>query len=387
MIMNKTKVVVIFGSKSVEHEVSVVTAMQILANLDKTKYQVTPLYIDKQGRWWSGESLKKIENYRNLELKNKIGLCEYQPSIVAKNRKIIPIRGFFKKPIKFDIVIPSIHGTYGEDGTLQGMLEMLGVPFTGSGVTAAAVGMDKVIQKAVYEKEGIPVVEYDWFLSKEYLENKKEIIERLESKIGYPMCIKPANLGSSVGINMAKNKKELEWAIDVAKEFDVKLLVEKCLENIDEINVSVMGFEEAEVSVCEQPIKNTTLLSYEDKYLRGGKTKGMANLSRLVPAPINEELTKKIQDYALRAFKALGASGISRIDFLVNIDKKIVYINEINTLPGSLSFYLWEKSGYPFAKMLDKLIDLGFKRYNKRNSINYCFDSKLLKKSSKGSKY
>jgi D-alanine-D-alanine ligase len=385
--MNKIKVAVVFGSRSVEHEVSVVTAMQILANLDQKKYDVIPVYIDKQGKWWSGEALKKIENYKNLELKNKIGLGQYQQSIIAKERKIMPLRGFFRKPIEFDIIMPAIHGTYGEDGTLQGMLEMLGVPYTGCGVLAAAVGMDKVIQKAVYEKEGLPVVKYEWFLSKEYLENKKEVIERLEKKIGYPMCVKPANLGSSVGINMAKDKKELEWAIDVAKEFDTKLLIEECLEDIDEINVSVMGFEEARVSVCEQPIKANTLLSYEDKYLKAGKTKGMANLSRLVPAPISEKLTKKIQDFTLRAFKALGASGVARIDFLVNIKKEIVYINEINTLPGSLSFYLWEKSGYPFAKMLDKLIELGFERYNKRNKINYCFDSKLLKRADGGSKY
>lgn len=385
--MNKTRVAVVFGSRSVEHEVSVVTAMQILANLDQNKYEVIPLYIDKQGKWWSGEALKKIENYKNLELKNKNGLGEYQQSIVANERRIMPMGGFFRKPIEFDIIMPAIHGTYGEDGTLQGMLEMLGVPYTGCGVLAAAVGMDKVIQKAVYEKEGLPVVRYEWFLSKEYLENKKEVIERLEKKIGYPMCVKPANLGSSVGINMAYDKKELEWSIDVAKEFDTKVLIEECLEDIDEINVSVMGFEEAQVSVCEQPIKANTLLSYEDKYLKGGKVKGMANLSRLVPAPISKNLTKKIQDYALRAFKALGASGVARIDFLVNIKKEIVYINEINTLPGSLSFYLWEKSGYPFAKMLDKLIELGFERYNKRNKINYSFDSKLLKKADGGSKF
>ena len=385
--MSKTRVMVIFGSRSVEHEVSVVTAMQILANLDQTKYQVIPVYIDKQGKWWSGESLKKIESYKNLVLKNKIGLGEYQQSIVAKDRKIMPIGGFFRKPIEFDIIMPAIHGTYGEDGTLQGMLEMLGVPYTGCGVLAAAVGMDKVIQKAVYEKEGLPVVKYEWFLSKEYLENKKEVIERLEKKIGYPMCVKPANLGSSVGINMAKDKKELEWAIDVAKEFDTKLLIEECLEDIDEINVSVMGYEEAEVSVCEQPIKTNTLLSYEDKYLKGGKAKGMANLSRLIPAPISEKLTKQVQDYALRAFRALGASGVARIDFLVNIKKEIVYINEINTLPGSLSFYLWEKSGYTFSKMLNKLIELGFQRYDKRNKINYIYNSGLLKINNKGNKF
>ncbi len=383
--MDKIRVVVVFGSRSVEHEVSVVTAMQILANLDQKKYEIIPVYIDKQGRWWSGKSLRKIENYKNLELKNKVGLGQYKLSGEVGDKRLIPV-GILKRPIDFDIILTAVHGTYGEDGTLQGLLEMASVPYTGCGVTAAAIGMDKVLQKAVYEKVGLPVVNYEWFLSKEYMKNKKEIIERLEKNIGYPMCVKPANLGSSVGINMAHNKKELEWSIDVAKEFDTKVLIEECLENIDEINVSVMGYEDAEVSICEQPIKANTLLSYEDKYLKGGKTKGMANLSRLIPAPISKDLTKRIQSYALRAFKVLGAAGLARIDFLVNIKKGVVYINEINTLPGSLSFYLWEKSGYPFAKMLDKLIELGFERYNKRSKINFSYDSGLLKKAGRGIK-
>jgi D-alanine-D-alanine ligase len=383
--MGKIKVAVVYGSKSVEHEVSVVTAMQIMANLDTKKYEIIPVYIDKSGKWWSGKALRKLENYKNLVLKNRIGLGQYT-LMTTGEKKLVPVGGVMRKPIFFDIVLAAVHGTYGEDGTLQGLLEMASIPYTGCGVTAAAVGMDKVIQKAVYEREGLPVVKYDWFLSKDYVENKKEIIERLEKNIGYPMCVKPANLGSSVGINMAYDKKELEWSIDVAKEFDTKVLIEECLENIDEINVSVMGYEEAEVSICEQPIKASTLLSYEDKYLRGSKTKGMANLSRLIPAPINEEMTKRVHKYALKAFRALGASGLARIDFLVNIKKGIVYINEINTLPGSLSFYLWEKSGYPFAKMLDKLIELGFERFNDRQKLTITYDSGLLKKVGKGSK-
>jgi D-alanine-D-alanine ligase len=384
--MNKTKVAVIFGSRSVEHEVSVVTAMQIMANLNREKYEIIPVYIDKAGKWWSGKSLEKIENYKKLELKNKIGLGQYQLSMVTGDKKLMPVGGVFKKEIEFDIALTAVHGTYGEDGTLQGLLEMIGIPYTGCGVTAAAVGMDKVIQKAVFERECLPVVKYEWFLAKEYLENKKEIIERLEKKIKYPMFVKPANLGSSVGINMANDRKELQFAIDVAKEFDTKILIEQGLENIDEINVSVMGYEDLEVSVCEQPIKINTLLSYQDKYMSGTKTKGMANLSRMVPAPISKEMTKKIQSYALMAFRALGAAGISRIDFLVNIKKEKVWINEINTLPGSLSYYLWEKTGYTFPKLLDRLIELGFERYKSRGKINFSYDSGLLGEVGKGRK-
>lgn len=383
--MKKIKVAVIFGSRSVEHEVSVVTALQAIENLDKEKYQVIPIYIDKTGKWWSGKILLKLENYKNLVLRNKIGLSQY---VLAMNgeRKLISVGGFLKKPIYFDIVMPAVHGTYGEDGTLQGLLEMAGVPYTGCGVTAAAVGMDKVIQKDVFEKNGLPLVKYEWFKKEDYEKNKKAIIERVEKKIGYPFFVKPANLGSSVGINKAKNRKELESAIDIAKEFDTKIIVEEGLENIDEINVSVMGYKGFEASVCEQPITNKNFLSYSDKYMSGSKVKGMANLSRLIPAPISKDLTNRIQDYAITSFKSIGASGVARIDFLVDIKKKKVFVNEINTLPGSMSFYLWEKSGYSFAKMLDRVIELGFERFSDRKKLIVSYDSGLLNNFGKGSK-
>ena len=383
--MNKTKVAVVFGSRSVEHEVSVVTAMQIMVNLDKKKYEIIPVYIDKTGKWWSGKALLKLENYKNLELKNRIGLGQYS-LLTTGEKKLIPVGGVMRKPIIFDIALAAIHGTFGEDGTLQGLLEMAGVPYTGCGVTAAAVGMDKVIQKNVFEKNGLPIVKYEWFTKEDYGKNKKEIIVKIEKNIDYPVFVKPANLGSSVGFNKAKNRKELEWAIDIAKEFDTKLLVEEGMENIDEINVSVMGNHTFEASVCEQPITGNKFLSYADKYMSGSKVKGMANLSRLIPAPINNDLTKKIQNYAVTAFKSIGASGVARIDFLVDIKKKKVFINEINTLPGSVSYYLWEKTGYTFAKMLDKLIELGFERFDDRNKLMRSYDSGLLKNLGKGSK-
>ena len=383
--MKKTKVAVIFGSKSVEHEVSVVTAMQIMVNLDKKKYEIIPVYIDKTGKWWSGKTLLKLGNYKNLELKNRIGLGQYS-LLTTGEKKLVPVGGVMRKAIDFDIALAAVHGTFGEDGTLQGLLEMTGIPYTGCGVTAAAVGMDKVIQKNVFEKNGLPIVKYEWFTKEDYGKNKKEIIAKIEKNIGYPVFVKPANLGSSVGINKAKNRKELEWAIDVASEFDTRLLVEEGMENIDEINVSVMGNNTFEASVCEQPITGNKFLSYADKYMSGSKVKGMANLSRLIPAPISNDLTEKILNYAITAFKSIGASGVARIDFLVDIKAKKVFINEINTLPGSVSYYLWEKTGYTFAKMLDKLIELGFERFDDRNKLMRSYDSGLLKNLGKGSK-
>jgi D-alanine-D-alanine ligase len=379
--MEKKKVAVLFGSRSVEHEVSVVTAMQIFANIDRNKYEVVPIYIDKQGAWKLGPGLDKLESFKNLELVEKIKLTKFRMPDQINRAEIIPVDGglLAPKPQKFDILIPAVHGTYGEDGTLQGLLEMTGVPYVGCGVGASALGMDKVAQKAVYEHEGLPVVKYVWFYDWEWRADQAKLIKKIETELGYPVCVKPANLGSSVGINMASNRKELVWAAAVAESFDSKILIEEGLPEIDEINVAVMGNEDLEVSVCEQPIKSNTVLTYEDKYLKGGKTKGMASLSRLVPAPISGVLTKKIQDYAKRAFRALGCSGISRIDFLVDIKKELVYINEINTLPGSLAFYLWEKSGYTFPQLIDRLIELGWEKFEKRKGKMYSIDSKLLR--------
>ncbi|MDD3002514.1 MAG: D-alanine--D-alanine ligase, partial [Candidatus Shapirobacteria bacterium] len=269
--MKKIRVGVLFGSRSVEHEVSIVTAIEIFAALNKEKYEVTPIYINKDGKWYVGKDLDKLESYFNLELKNKKNLVEYKIWVGSGENK------------DFDIIFPALHGAYGEDGTVQGLLEMMEIPYVGCGVTASAVGMDKVIQKEVFEKEGIPVVKYDWFMDWEYESDKEIIIKKLEKVIKYPMCVKPANLGSSIGINFAKNRNELEWAIRVAREFDRKILIEEALVGIDEINCAVMGVDVLEVSVCEQPIKGDKILSYDEKYLGGSKTKGMAGMTRLVP--------------------------------------------------------------------------------------------------------
>lgn len=372
--MNKIRVGVLFGSRSVEHEVSIVTAIEIFAAMDRKKYEVVPIYIDKSGKWNVGKDLDKLESYFNLEIKNKNKLLEYKmPVRVGENRG-------------FDIIFPAVHGTYGEDGTLQGLLEMVGIPFVGCGVTAGAVGMDKVIQKAVFEGEGIPVVKYEWFMNWEYEKNKEVIIKKLEKNIKYPMCVKPANLGSSIGINIVKNRSELEGAIQIASEFDRKILIEEALIGIDEINCAVMGLDNLEVSVCEQPIKGDKVLSYDEKYLGGSKTKGMAGMTRLIPAPIKDKLRDRIQDYAKRAFRSIGACGVSRVDFLVNIKKERVYLNEINTMPGGVSFYLWEKSGYNYMEIVDKMIELGFERFKKNSKLQRSFETKLLKSAKGGCK-
>lgn len=387
MINKKIKIAIVFGSRSVEHEVSIVTAMQVFENIDRGKYEVIPVYIGKSGRWLAGDKLQKMENFKNLKLKN-IRAREYFLA-GSPNGKLTAKSFFgFSKKISIDIFMPLVHGTFGEDGTLQGLLEMADMPYTGSGVTGSAVGMDKIIQKAVFKDADIPMVKYVWFLKNEWQKDKNKILDNIEKSLAYPVFVKPANLGSSVGINKAFNGSELENAIEIASHFDRRILVEEGKENIIEINCSVLGNNnDLQISVCEQPInRSDKMLTYEDKYLKGGKTKGMAGLSRLAPAPISDELTKKIQETAKTAFRAIDASGLARVDFLVDVEKNLIWINEINTLPGSLSFYLWEKSGISFSNLIDKLIELGFERYKEKKGIIFSYETDLISKTSGGAK-
>lgn len=396
MINNKIKVAVVFGSRSVEHEVSIVTAMQIFENINRDKYEIIPIYIDKHGRWLIDEKLGKIESFSArgglaFGWKNssaKIKAPEYFFASSPSVKSLLPkstVKYFFDK-ISADIYFPAVHGTFGEDGTLQGMFEMAGVPYVGSGVTGSAVGMDKIIQKSVFKEVDIPIVRYVWFLKNEWESGQGEIIKNIEKVLGYPVFVKPANLGSSVAINKAAGFKELQEAIEIASNFDRRIIVEEGKEGIMEINCSILGNDELIASICEQPIKSEQMLSYEDKYLRGGKIKGMAGLSRLVPAPIGEALTKKIQETAMKAFRAIDASGIARVDFMVRSDTEDFWLTEINTLPGSLSFYLWEKSGLSFSELLDRLIDLGFERYKERQELMTSYNSDLISKVGEGAK-
>lgn len=386
MTSNKTRVAVVFGSRSVEHEVSIVTAMQVFENINREKYDIIPVYIDKQRRWLVDNRLERLESFKNLKLID-VKAPEYIFQASPSVRALMPKSAFkFFKKIKADIYFPVIHGTFGEDGTLQGLFEMTDVPYVGSGVVGSAVGMDKIIQKAVFKEAGVPIVKYVWFLKSEWENNKIEIIKNIEKVLGYPVFVKPANLGSSVAINKANGLKELESAIEIASSFDRRIIVEEGKENIIEINCSVLGNNDLTASVCEQPIKTQDVLTYEDKYLKGGKTKGMAGLSRLVPAPISKELTKKIQEMAIKAFRAVDAAGIARVDFMVKPDTEDFWITEINTLPGSLAFYLWEKSGINFSELIDRLINLGFERHQERQELTFSYDSDLISKTSGGAK-
>ncbi len=290
--------------------------------------------------------------------------------------------GFFKRIITdIDIAFPIVHGNNAEDGSLAGYLETIGIPYVGPKILGAAMGQDKVVMKQVMKEEGLPVVPYTWFYDTEYL-NYKEDIQKEIKKLGYPVIVKPATLGSSVGITVVKKEKELEEAISEAMNYDDKIVVEKLIENLVEVNCSVLGdYEHMETSEIEEVMSGEEFLTYQEKYIgngKGEKSKGMASANRIIPARISKESREKIISYAKKTFKVLNLSGVCRIDFLINKKTKEIYVNEPNTIPGSLAFYLWEPKGKEYPSLLDDMITLAIKEYKKKSKKTYSFDTNIL---------
>jgi D-alanine-D-alanine ligase len=283
-------------------------------------------------------------------------------------------------------VFPCVHGTFGEDGTLQGLFELADLPYVGAGVVGSATGMDKIIMKAAFQAAGLPVVGYLWFRRSRWERSPDEVLDEVESRLRYPLFVKPANLGSSIGISKARRRDDLKGALEVAASYDRRLLVEEAVDNAVEINCSVLGNDDPIPSVCEQPVAWQEFLSYEDKYLRGEKGQGMKGASRRIPAPISPELTRRIQGLAVAAFQVVDCAGIARVDCLLNEATEEVFVNEINTIPGSLSFYLWEPSGVSFVELTDRLIQLALERHAEKAKTHYSYDSTILRKIAAGAK-
>ncbi|WP_128426326.1 D-alanine--D-alanine ligase family protein [Gudongella oleilytica] len=382
------KVGVLFGGRSVEHEVSVITAMQIIENMDKTKYDPIPVYVDKDGRWLTGRSLLSFKSFKENNLKDtkRIMLSGIHGD---GNLYLHPEEaGIFGKKVfdKVDIFFPAFHGTNGEDGSVQGLLELLNLPYAGAGVLASAVGMDKIVMKDVYKANDLPVVEFLWFYRSQWISGKSQVIEEIEKKLGYPVFVKPANLGSSIGISKAKNREMLEFAFQIAASYDRKLIIEKAVENPREINCAVLGYDDqVEASLCEEPIGWTDLLSFDDKYIRGDKSEKGEDSKRAIPANIPDDMRKQIENLAKHAFMAIDGRGNARIDFLL-AENGSVYVNEINTLPGSLAFYLWEGKGYDFKTLIDKMIEIALITHKEKEKNMYTFDSNLFARTQFGSK-
>ena len=377
----KINVGVIYGGESVEHEVSIISAMQGMNALDKERYNVVPIYISKNKQIYSSEELMDMDSYKDLDqLVKKVP----QVFLYKENQKVLVKtleKKLFQKEVTqtLDVVIPILHGTNGEDGTVQGYLELLGVPYSGCDVIAAGVGQDKVIMKHVLENSGVPICDWTWFYYHDFEAERKEILEKIE-KIGYPVVVKPACLGSSVGITVAGNEKEVLDAIDTAGQYDFKVVVEKGIVNLKEINCSVLGDSfESKASVLEEVTKSDTILSYQDKYEGNAKgSKGMVSAQRIIPAPIGDKRTKEIQDLAIKTFKVLGASGVCRIDFMIDEATDELYVNEINTIPGSLAFYLWEPVGVNFMMLMDALINQAIERQRRKEKMYFSYDTNIL---------
>ena len=390
----KTVIGVFFGGKSVEHEVSIISALQVVENLDKEKYDIIPIYISKDNKFYSSEFLSDINRYKDLDeivrLSDEVYFTHENGSLLVNKKD-----GIFKKVLfKIDIVFPVVHGLNVEDGTLEGFLEMYNIPYVGCDVCSSAVGMNKIIFKKVLESSNIHVVEYDTLNISEFEQDSKKAFEKIKDKLSLPIIVKPANLGSSVGIEIIKDEKEFVPKMQQVFEFCENVLIERCITNLREINCSVVGdFSSQEVSVLEEPIKEDEILSYKDKYLgngkggklskMGGKSSGMASLTRKIPAQLDKEQEDEIYNLAKNTFKLLNCEGISRIDFILDGDNNKIYVNEINTIPGSLSFYLWEPKGVKFSELLDKAIRIAIKRQERRNKITYSTNVNILNMTAK----
>lgn len=390
----KINVGVMFGGKSTEHDISIISAIQAINYMDRDKYDVTPIYITKSNEFYIGENIGKIESYTKLD------------TLLKESTRVIPVNengkvNLIRYPMKkfgnnviasIDVAFPIVHGTNVEDGTLQGFLSMLNIPYVGCDVTASAVGMDKYVMKTVLAENNIPVLSCLRFTSSDFDSSVESMIAKIEEKIGYPVIVKPINLGSSIGISKADNKDELYASLDTAFSYADKILVERAIINLKEINCAVLGdYKDAQASECEEPVNGDEILTFENKYMSGSKnakgakigsskagSQGMASLARKIPADISENRREEIRKMAVDAFKCLGCSGVTRIDFMIDMDEDKVYLNEVNTIPGSLSFYLWEPIGLPYGKLLDNMINLAFKREREMSELTFSFDSSVL---------
>lgn len=379
------KLGVIFGSRSAEHDVSIVSGLQLLENADKGKYDAFPVYISRAGRWFVGEPLRRMGFYRNFDPKAK-GLTQvFLPPVPGAGGLYAPPAGLARaKTIPLDCAVLALHGMNGEDGTVQGLLELADIPYTSAGVTGSGVGMDKIIMKAVFESMGLPVLPGRHY-HRDAAERDMQTVMADAEQLGYPLFVKPANLGSSIGIGRARDRGSLEQAIRVAISYDRRILIEKGLEQPVEINCACLGGgDEAIPSLCEQPAGLDEFLTFEDKYTRGGSSKGMKSLTRRVPAPIADELTARIQRMTVDIFRMLECKGVVRVDYMIDPATGTLYVNEINTIPGSFAYYLFQPMGISYPALIDKLVEGAFAAQAQQRRSSFAFASDILQKAMSG---
>ena len=378
----KTNIGVFFGGRSTEHEISVISASQAMHAINRDRFDVTPIYITKQGEWYTGDALFDVANYRHTDqLLAKCTKVYMRPTFGDYNLYKAKKSMFGNDVIAtLDVVIPVLHGSNGEDGIFEGLLETIGIPYAGCNTLSSANGMDKITMKMILQANDIPVVNYVWMTDKEWFAKQDEITAKIENKIGYPVIVKPANLGSSVGIGRASDRDQLIECIATAEKYSTRIIVEDMVENLQEINCSVLGdCDDYETSVLEEPIKTGDFLSYEDKYMGGSKgAKGMQASQKRIPAELPENETEKIKFLAGETFRVLSCHGVSRVDVIVDSNTRDIYVNEINTIPGSLSFYLWEATGITFEKLMERLVSLAIKRKREQSHKTVSYDQNIF---------
>ncbi|MFA5318569.1 MAG: D-alanine--D-alanine ligase family protein [Patescibacteria group bacterium] len=369
---------VFFGSRSPEHDVSIITGEFIISGLKKLNYEVAPVYLDKQGRWFLSDELSKLSFFKDggdlsklkpyyLDLEKSIG------------KMVFKQKGMMGKEIIIDLAFPAFHGQNGEDGTIQGLFELCNIPYVGCDVASSAITMDKVLTKEFYLAHNIKTTKFISFSAHDFASAKEKILQKI-SELKYPLFIKPARLGSSIGIAKAKNQQELEQGIEVSLHYENKILVEEGVEDLMDVTCAVLGNENPRASVLQESLFNEDLFSYEDKYLEeGGAQLGNAEDKLKIPARLDQNITKQTQELAVKIYKLFGCSGISRVDFLYDKKANIMYANEINTLPGTLYHHLWQKSGVEFEELLKELINLAQEKYTDKQKLTSSFESEILK--------
>lgn len=392
-IRRRTRVAVIFGGRSVEHDVSIVTGHQIMAAFPQDLYQVVPVYISRDGAWFTGDPLRKLDNFSQSDVLQLDGVssCLLSPDTRHHGLIVNPLAGRFSKSDvqRIDVAFPALHGTHGEDGSIQGLLELADLPYVGYATLGSALTNDKAMTKMALRQADVPVLDDFVFSRGSWFNHPDLVIEAIQQSLAFPLFIKPATLGSSIGISRADSLPLLRAGIDIAANFDRRIMVEPAIVDGIEINCSVIGFgDEIQASTLEQPLSWDDFLSYEDKYLRGGE--GMKSAERIIPAPIDDALTIRLKELSLRAFQAVDGRGIARIDFLVRPERNAIYVNEINTMPGSLAVYLWREEGLSPSDLVERLVELAREAHAEKRRNMYDYQTNLVSVASqrgiKGSK-
>ena len=390
----KKQIGVIFGSRSCEREVAIISAVQLMHHADPEKYDVIPVYIDEHGSWYTGEKLKDINSYKPFRPEQS-GITKVFPDLSAGSGALLTVSkgtGLFAKEkvemvARIDVYVVVMHGLNGEDGTLQGLLELAKVPYTSTGVAGSAIGMDKIMMKQFFRGAGLPVLPGLWFTRSAFENDRGSVLQQVEKELGFPVFVKPANLGSSIGVSRADDTASLAESLELAFDYDRRVLVEQGLDKPIELNCSVLGYDgEAEASPIEMPLGNDQFLDFGDKYLSSGGSKGMASLHRVLPAPIEDSLRDEIRKMSCEIFRMLDCKGVVRIDYMFDRKSEKIYITEINTIPGSLAFYLWENAGLPYSRLIDRMVAYAEQAYEDKNRANYAFKSDILKGVSFGAK-